>query len=136
MDRRLLLIIIFIAATMSGVVAQKLTPQVGKVEVVQDGRITKLSDHYKQTGGKNNSVDGYRIQIFFDSGNNSKKQASEARDEFLLNHPGAKAYLSYKEPYYRVRVGDFRNLVEAVGFQKKIVGIFPNSFPVKDKISL
>lgn len=136
MSKTFLFILVFYAASMFSVNAQMLFPSDGKVEIVQDERITQLSGHYLKVSQKNNSIDGYRIQIFFDSGSNSKKKASEIRDEFQLNYSGVKAYLSYKEPYYRVRVGDFRTLIEAVGFQKKIGGNYPNSFPVKDKISL
>jgi hypothetical protein len=117
-----------------GVIAQELQPAQGKVEIVQDEKITQLSDQYRRTNQNNNEFDGYRVQIFFDSGSNSKNKAASIKGDFELTYPGNKTYLSYKEPYYRVRVGNFRNLIEAVGFQKKIAADYPNSFPVKDKI--
>ena len=117
-----------------GVIAQELQPAQGKVEIIQDEKITQLSDQYRRTNQNNNEFDGYRVQIFFDSGSNSKNKAASIKGDFELSYPGNKTYLSYKEPYYRVRVGNFRNLIEAVGFQKKIAADYPNSFPVKDKI--
>jgi hypothetical protein len=117
-----------------GVMAQTLTPANGNVEVVQDEKITLLADQYRKMSLSNPEVDGYRVQIFFDSGSNSKNKAASIKGEFETVYPGIKSYLSYKEPYYRVRVGDFRTLIEAVGFQKKIANDYPNSFPVKDKI--
>jgi len=114
--------------------AQTLEPAKGNVEVVQDEKITKLVEQYRVMSIANPEVDGYRVQIFFDSGSSSKNKAASVKDEFSALYPETKAYLSYKEPYYRVRVGDFRTLVEAVGFQKKIVAEYPNSFPVKDTI--
>jgi hypothetical protein len=117
-----------------GVMAQTLTPANGNVEVVQDEKITLLADQYRKMSLSNPEVDGYRVQIFFDSGSNSKNKAASIKGEFETVYPGIKSYLSYKEPYYRVRVGDFRTLIEAVGFQKKIAADYPNSFPVKDKI--
>lgn len=119
----------------SGLFAQQLTPAAGKVEVMQDDRITQLSDQYKKLSINNPSIDGYRVQIFFDSGSNSKNKASGIKDEFQLSFPNVKAYLTYKEPYYRVKVGNFRTLIEAVGFQKEISAMYPNSFAVKDKIT-
>lgn len=80
-------------------------------------------------------VDGFRVQIFFDSGSNSKKRATEAMDAFVAKYPSTRIFLSFKAPYYRVRVGNFRTLAEAVGFQKKILADYPNAFPVKEKIS-
>jgi len=114
--------------------AQKLVPAEGKVEVVQDERITQLAEQYRKMSINNPEVDGYRVQIFFESGSNSKNAATNVQTGFETVYPEVKSYLSYNEPYYRVRVGDFRTLIEAVGFQKKIATDFPNSFPVKDKI--
>lgn len=116
------------------VIAQELIPANGNVEVVQDVKISQLADQYRKMSLNNPETDGFRVQIFFDSGNNSKSRATNIQDEFNAVYPEIGSYLSYKEPYYRVRVGNFRTLVEAVGFQKKITADYPNSFPVKDKI--
>ena len=115
-------------------VAQQLEPAAGRVEIVKDEKITQLTEQYKKMSLNNPEIDGYRVQIFFDSGSNSKNKATSVKGEFDAIYPGVKSYLSYKEPYYRVRVGDFRTLIEAVGFQKKITNEYPNAFPVKDKI--
>jgi len=114
--------------------AQGLVPAEGTVGIVQDERISQLADQYRKMSLNNPEIDGYRVQIFFDSGSNSKNSAATIKSGFESIYPEIKSYLSYNEPYYRVRVGDFRTLVEAVGFQKKIATDYPNSFPVKDKI--
>jgi hypothetical protein len=114
--------------------AQVLEPAKGSVEIVQDEKVTQLTEQYRKMSLNNPEVDGYRVQIFFDSGSNSKNKAANVKDNFETVYPGVKSYLSYKEPYYRVRVGDFRTLTEAEGFQKKIAADFPNSFAVKDNI--
>lgn len=115
-------------------VAQELFATPGNVEVIQDEKIAQLAEQYRKMSANNAEIDGYRVQIFFDSGSNSKNKAASVKVEFESLYPEAKPYLSYKEPYYRVRVGNFRSLIEAVGFQKKISTDYPNSFPVKDKI--
>jgi len=114
--------------------AQSLQPAAGNVEIIQDERILQLADQYRRMSLNNPEFDGYRVQIFFDSGSNSKNAAANIKSGFEIVYPEIKSYLSYKEPYYRVRVGDFRTLTEAVGFQKKIAIDYPNAFPVKDKI--
>jgi hypothetical protein len=114
--------------------AQSLQPAMGNVEIVQDERISQLADQYRKMSLNNPEIDGYRVQIFFDAGSNSKNAAAGIKGGFEVVYPEIKSYLSYKEPYYRVRVGDFRTLNEAVGFQKKIAIDYPNAFPVKDKI--
>jgi hypothetical protein len=131
-------LLISIAVIISGIVhvyAQNATSMNGKVEIIQDERINQLTLQYKKLNLRNQVVDGYRVQIFFDSGSNSKKRATDAMDEFVAKYPTTRVFLSYKEPYYRVRVGNFRTLNEAVGLQKKIISDYPNAFPVKEKIS-
>ena len=120
----------------TGLKAQQLSPSNGSVVVVQDEKLDQLTEQYRKMSLNNQDIDGYRVQIFFDSGSNSKNKAISVKGEFVLGNPETKSYLSYKEPYYRVRVGNFRTLNEAVGFQKKISATYPNSFAVKDKIVL
>lgn len=106
----------------------------GNIEIIQDQRIGRLVEKHKALNERQSDVDGYRIQIFFDSGNLSKKKASDVMQRFMDNYPETKAYISFKEPYYRVRVGNFRTLIESEGFLKKILPDYPNAFPVKEKI--
>lgn len=106
----------------------------GNVEIIQDERIGRLVEKHKALNERQSDIDGYRIQIFFDSGNNSKKKANDAMQRFMDRYPETKAFISFKEPYYRVRVGNFHTLIESEGFLKKIQPEYPNAFPVKEKI--
>ncbi len=66
---------------------------------------------------KNNPVSqGYRIQIIKASGNDALTITEEARDEFTDKYIDIPVYLTFDEPYYRVRVGDFRTRLEAEKF--------------------
>lgn len=106
----------------------------GNVEIIQDERIGRLVEKHKALNERQSDIDGYRIQIFFDSGNNSKKKANDAMQRFMDRYPETKAFISFKEPYYRIRVGNFHTLIESEGFLKKIQPEYPNAFPVKEKI--
>ena len=44
-------------------------------------------------------------------------------------------YLIFQEPYYKVRIGDYRTKMEAEAFLKKISGSYSNAFVVKDEIN-
>ncbi len=79
--------------------------------------------------------DGYRIQIFFASGSNSKSMAYEAAESFDSLEMNIPVYISFKAPYYRVRVGDFRKKIDAEYYQRLLSGKFTGSFVVKDFIS-
>lgn len=106
----------------------------GLVEIVADSRIDSLLLIHAEMGQQKQGIKGYRVQIFFDSGNNSKRGAMDAREAFLERYPTVAAYLTFKEPYYKVRVGDFRSRIEAEGFLRKIQREWPNAFSVEDLI--
>ncbi len=107
----------------------------GSVTVFSDPRIKDFAEEYKNIAGQIHSMEGFRIQIFFDSGNFSKRNASQAREEFMRRYPGVEAYITFREPYYRVRVGDFRTQLEADGFRKKLLRHYPHAFTVNDQIN-
>ena len=107
-----------------------------QVQVHADVAVTQLLE--KQQSISSNLVGksvGYRVQIFFSSGNNSREQAFKVKNEFTMKYPKINAYISFKEPNFRVRVGDFRTRAEAYGFLKEIELQFPQSFVVKDDIA-
>lgn len=107
----------------------------GKVQFDGDNRIALLTSHYLKMMENNNQLDGFRVQIFFDSGNLSKRNATEARERFLKQHPDIEAYIDFREPFFRVRVGNFRTRLEADGFRRRILSNYPNAFTVNDKIT-
>lgn len=132
---KLLLVLIFIN-TFLVCKAQIHDARQGKVKIIQDNRIDTLIEKHFFLNKKFQYIEGWRIQIFFDSGNNSKKKAIETAHKFLQKYKGINAYISFKEPYYKVRVGDFRTRMDAQGFLKKIIYDYPNAIYVKeDKIN-
>jgi hypothetical protein len=105
------------------------------IRVYADPGIERLAREYQEIAGQIHHLDGYRIQIFFDSGNLSKRNASKAREDFIQQFPEVEAYITFREPYYRVRIGDFRTRLEADGFRKRILHQYPHAFTVNDQIS-
>lgn len=53
---------------------------------------------------------GYRVQIY--SGSN-RIDANKVKSDFLETYFGEKIYFDYKQPYYKVRVGNYRTKLEA-----------------------
>ena len=105
----------------------------GRVEIIQDGRIAALVEKHIAINEKQKGIPGYRVQIFFGS---KRKDVLEVRTDFLAKYPDIGAYIQYDEPYFKVRVGDFRTQLKAQKFYKEISGGFPNSFIVEDLIVL
>jgi hypothetical protein len=113
----------------------------GRMIVNQDERIDSLMVDYESLRFKimenpdNKAIPGYRIQIFFDSGSNSSDRARQARDEFLLIYPDIPAYVNWKAPNYRVRVGDYKTRLEAENALQLIIIDYPNAWVIKDEIN-
>jgi len=116
-------------------------PSEGRVVVLQDNLVDTLLRDYEALRMKimvnpdNKAIPGYRIQIFFDSGLNSSDRARQAKDEFLLIFPETPAYVSWKAPNYRVRVGDFKTRLEAEKKLQLIFADYPNAWVIKDEIN-
>lgn len=102
--------------------------------IKQDSRIDSLILFHQLINKTDSLIPGYRVQIFFESGNFSKDLAITTAERFSEKHPNIRYYLSFSEPYYRIRVGDFRTLIEAKGFLRKIISEYPSAFEVKDMI--
>ena len=101
--------------------------------IVKDARLDELIHKQKEDNLANQSMHGYRIQIYF--GGNRQK-ASEVKLDFGSRFPDMSAYLTYQQPNFKVRVGDFRNRYEAQKFLREINGFFPASFIVPDDVRL
>lgn len=125
-------ILTFLFALISGVSFSQQV--VNQTEVIKDKQIDALIEKHKEYNLANPGVDGFRVQIFFDSGNNSKRAAAVARERFMEAYPQVVAYLTFKSPYYRVRVGDFRTKLEAEGFLMQLNTLYPNAFSVPDRV--
>lgn len=99
------------------------------IAVSKDGRIDNLLETYKSSF----TIQGYRIQIYSD---NKKQPARDEKAKFLSLFSNVKAHEIYQQPYFKIRVGDFRTKLEAYKFQREIYENFPNSFIVKDEIEV
>ena len=128
---------LFLMMLLPGCIFAQLTDTSGgKTEIIQDQRVDLLVSKHIQINQTLKTMDGYRIQLFSDSGNNSKTKAQAAHDEFQSKHPGVGTYLAFKSPNYQVRVGDFRTKLDAQRFLNEISAIYSNAFIITDQINL
>jgi len=117
-----------------GLVVPAFAQQKGSVEINTDSNVRRLLDTYAQLLLDYPGMEGFRIQIFFDSGNTSKQAAMNAKKRFETRFSEIETYISFEEPNYKVRVGNFRNRFEAERCLQKIVSSYPNAFVVPDFI--
>lgn len=126
-------LIFFIVTIFSNLVAQN-SDESGPV-VVSDVRIDRLVQLHIEHNKKHPVFQGYRIQILMASGNDALDITEEAKTNFLKRHPDIPAYLTFDEPGYRVRVGDFRTRLEAEKFLEKINRKYPGAWVIQDYIN-
>ncbi len=131
-----ILAILFISAGWRSGFAQEVRKDSGAVTIYQDKLLDELILKQVKLNEAGDSQEGYRIQIFSDSGNNSKTKAQSAMDEFLAKHPEVKAYLVFKSPNYKVKIGDFRSKLDAIRYLTEITADFPNAFIISDLINI
>lgn len=130
-------ILILILLFTGGVcLAQVDTMAAQQVEIIQDDKVDLLLEKHIKINEALKTMEGYRIQIFSDSGNNSKTRAQTVQEEVAARFPEMGVYLSFKSPNYRIRVGDFRTRLDAQRFLTDISVDYPNAFIVNDMINL
>jgi hypothetical protein len=133
MKHTVLHILLFLALFTSGFAAEA---QQSSVEVIRDPAIDAMVAKHILVNEHLNGIPGYRIQIFFDSGNNSKTRGQSAYETFSARFPDMPAYLTFKAPNYKVRVGDFRTRLDAVRFLQQVLPDYPGAYVISDQIHL
>lgn len=106
----------------------------GSVNVKQDDRIENLISKQRQLYKIDSSFNGYRIHIFMEIGNEALDHAKKVKSQFERAFPDIPIYLTYAEPYFRLRAGDFRNRVEAEKCLRRIKPRFKEAFVTADMI--
>ena len=59
---------------------------------------------------------GYRVQIYSGS---DRDKAIKVKKDFMRLNPGVRTYLTYLAPFFRVKVGDYRNRSDAEGMLRE-----------------
>lgn len=96
--------------------------------------VTTLEELHANAWNKVKRVEGYRIQLISLSGTNSKAIVEKMQIDFNIKFPEIPAYVTYFEPNFRLRVGDFKTKLEAYHVYQSINSSFPGAFIIKDKI--
>ena len=109
----------------------------GRVTVIKDPQIDSLISKrlaLSRSGNNRNIVTtlGFRVQIY--SGL-ERDEAYAEQSRFKSLYPNVPSYVSYTQPNYRVRVGDFRTRLEAQKFINDIKTQYPSLFIFAEKIN-
>jgi len=101
----------------------------GKVEEIKDERLPLLLHDYNEK----KIVKGFRVQLF---AGGSKMEALKVKADFLNHTQDYIAEIIYQSPNFKVRVGNFRDRLEAYRFLKIYKKEFPSAFIVQDEVDV
>ncbi len=108
--------------------------KIGRIEIVQDPAIQARFNVHLSQQAKLNGIKGYRISIYFGSGQDSKKTAEMTRANFVSKYSHVNCTIKWEYPYFKVYVGDFRTRSEAQKFLNEISYDYPDAFIREDII--
>lgn len=75
---------------------------------------------------------GYRVQIYYGS---DRRETFNEQTKFKSDYPKLNTYITYKEPNYYLRVGDFRTRLEAQNLMNELRSRFQTLFIFREKIN-
>lgn len=105
------------------------------LSVERDPRLDKMLKWHIEKNIERKGINGFRVEIFFSSSMDARKQALEIKTGFLSEYPDYPVHVKFIAPNFRVRVGDFRTKNEAWKLYKKIQKQYPTAFVVPDIIN-
>jgi len=117
------------------VLIQKNVPNQGRITIHQDPQIEHIFNLDILQSARQPGMHGFRIRIYFDLGQKSRKQSEDVATDFMTNHPGISVYRAYTSPYYKVSVGDFRTRDNALKLYHQLLKEYPKAFIVPEWIN-
>ena len=101
--------------------------------VSRNPKLDLVVNKLKEINQKKQTMPGYRIQVYFGT---QRSRANEVRALFNTHYPDIPAAVTYSQPNFKVRAGDFRTRLEAQKHLRDVALNFPGAFVVPDEIRL
>ncbi len=99
----------------------------------QPAEIAGLMEKYKEYNTKREFTEGYRVQINY---TDIREEVYQSKAALYKEFPELTSYVEYEQPYYKLRVGDFKTRLEATHYLQQITAIYSGAFIVRDKIKI
>jgi hypothetical protein len=96
-------------------------------------QVNLLMDSVVQVNKNIRYAAGYRILAYT---GNERKAAMDLRNNIIQRLPEEKDYLTYKQPTYQLKIGDFLTRVEAHAALMKIKDLLPNALLVPETVNI
>jgi septal ring-binding cell division protein DamX len=98
------------------------------VQLNEDPKVTQVMNSWISGNRSNPRIEGWRVQIMASTDRN---QVEQARNRFRTEYPEVAATSVQEQPYYKLRVGAFRNKQQALAFIAELTG-WPGAYPARD----
>ena len=105
-----------------------------QVQYDVEPEIEAIQSDYVKVWERVGETKGYRVQIMAVTGTNSRNTAENERALFQARFPEVPAYISYTEPYFKIRVGDFMTRLDAYKMLVEVRDMYPGAYITIDKI--
>mgnify|MGYP000860949165 FL=1 len=99
-----------------------------EIQINEDPRISQLYRTWTNDNRANPRIEGWRVQIMATT---ERQQVEDTRNQFRIAHPDVSADWVHEKPYYKLRIGAFRNKLEAMAFIASMTD-YPGAYPTKD----
>lgn len=138
MIRSCYILLILLLASVSVTAQIEVTENIDAKEAVNgviihaDPRLAILEKkHHNVHRGVIRSGRGYRVQIY---NGNDRVKATQIKIDFMRKFPGVRTYMTYVQPQFRVKVGDFRTRGDAQKLYEQVSSLYNPSMIVPDII--
>jgi hypothetical protein len=101
--------------------------------VKQDVQVASLLYKYKEYNRKREFAEGFRIQIMY---TDVRDEVYKSKGAMYKEFSDLSSYVEYEQPYYKLRLGDFKSRLEATYYLQQVVTLYPGAFIVRDKIKI
>jgi len=101
--------------------------------IKQDPAIARLLYHYKDYNRKREFAEGFRIQIMY---TDVRDEVYQSKGAMYKQFSDLSSYVEYEQPYYKLRLGDFKTRLEATYYLQQVISLYPGAFIVRDKIKI
>jgi hypothetical protein len=136
--RTLLFTLILLTASSLRLAAQEIhicdgnNPIPGEVHVYADPQIMAIGEKVELLPDQETTFPGFRVQVY---NGNDRTFAQKMKTDILQSHPDLPVYLIYETPYFKVRLGDYRDRIEAQKVLHNMKQVYTGVLLVPDKIN-
>ncbi|MBD1398250.1 sporulation protein [Pontibacter sp. JH31] len=99
----------------------------------ENSKVAVLMDSVASVNKNIKYAQGYRILAY----NGSERQTvMSLRKAIIARVPEQKDYLTYQQPHFRLKIGDYFSRIEAQQVLNQILDLIPNAHIVQDQINI